>query len=213
MKKTAIALAMAIASISFTASAQAYLVNNPTNRPYWGLRVGVDISSTAGEIIDQYSNAVGLTLGGVYNIPVWQNMYFEPGLTLYFDTFGMTVIAPDARSHAVDTDASIRNIGFRVPLNLGYRFDFTDDISLSLFTGPQVNFNLSGNMHVGDYSHDLMGHGFKRVDLQWGFGGSMQFFHSYYISISGGIGMTKAYQTNLDQFRRDTVNLSLGYNF
>ncbi len=213
MKKFTLTLILAAASCSIPAVAQTDMLNNPDNRPYWGVRVGIDISSTAGEIIDQYSNSAGFTLGGIYNIPVWQNLYFEPGLTLYYDTFGMTVVSVDSRARAVDANASIRNMGLRVPLNFGYRFDFTDNMSLSLYTGPQLNINFTGSKHVGDYSVDLMGHGFKRVDLQWGFGGSMQFFHNYYISISGGVGLTKAYSTDYDQFRRNTVNLSLGYNF
>lgn len=213
MRKIALTI-LAAATLSLTAAAQSSMLSNDDNRPYWGVRVGIDISSTAGEIIDQYSNSAGFTLSGIYNVPVWQNLYFEPGLTLYYDTFGMTLISQDPHTRAAtDINGSIRNIGLRVPLNFGYRFDFTDNMSLSLYTGPQLNVNFDASMHVNDNSQGLMDKGFKRVDLQWGFGGSMQFFHSYYISISGGVGITKAFSTKYDEFRRNTVNLSLGYNF
>lgn len=212
MKKFFVTL-LAIAGISSTVFAQGTIFSNDNNRPYMGIRLGVDISSTAGQNYDIYSNSVGLTLGAVYNIPAWQNLYIEPGLTFFYDTFGQELTTMGRSKHPEDINGSIRNIGFRIPVNAGYRFDFADDISLSLFTGPVLNLNATGKQHVGDYSQQLMGHGFKRADMQWDFGASMQFFHNYYISVTGAVGLTKVYNTDIEQFRRNTVNLSLGYNF
>ncbi|MDE6084875.1 MAG: porin family protein [Muribaculaceae bacterium] len=212
MKKIALTL-LALVGLSIPSFAQSDIFNNENNRAYLGLRLGADISSTAGQNYDIYSNSVGFTLGAVYNIPMWQNLYIEPGLTFFYDTFGQELTTLGRSNHPEDINGSIRNIGFRIPVNVGYRFDFADNISLSLFTGPVVNLNATGKQHVGDYSQQLMGHGFKRADMQWDFGASMQFFHNYYIQVSGAVGLTKVFNTPAEQFRRNTVNLSLGYNF
>ena len=212
MKKFLMTL-VAFVGLSSTVFAQSNIFSNENNRAYLGIRLGADISSTAGQNYDIYSNSVGFTLGAVYNIPVWQNMFVEPGLSLFYDTFGQELTDMGRSNHPEDINGSIRNFGFRVPVNLGYRFDFADDISLSIFTGPVVNLNLTGEQHVGDYSKKLMGNGFKRADMQRDFGASMQFFHNYYIQVSGAVGLTKVFNTPAEQFRRNTVNLSLGYNF
>ena len=60
-----------------------------------------------------------------------------------------------------------------------------------------------------------MENGFKRFDMQWDFGVSMNYGHNYYVSISGAIGMTKVFNPSNDDisFRRNTCNIAIGYNF
>lgn len=213
MKRTALALTAAIAMSGIT-SAQNYLVDNPDNAPYFGVRIGVDISSTAGQVYDTYNNGAGFTIGAIYNIPVYKNLYFEPGLSLFYNTFGFTVATSDnPDGFLAEVDGSIRNLGFRIPLNIGYRFDFTDDISVSLFTGPVLNTNLTAKEHFMDKTTSIMSNGFKRFDMQWDFGIAMTYGSHYYVSVSGGIGVTRAYSTPIDHFRRNTCNIAVGYNF
>lgn len=212
MKKMILA-AVAAATVSMGANAQNYLVNNPSNQPYWGARVGLDISSTGGNNTDIYGNGAGFTAGAVYNIPVYMNMYFEPGLSIFYDTFDQTLIEQGRDNMPVELDGSIRNFGFRVPLNLGYRFDFTDDTSVYLFTGPVFNLSLTARDCVdGLPGTSAIGHGFKRADLQWDFGAAVS-WNNYYVSVSGGAGITRVYSNYDDHFRRNTFNISLGYNF
>ncbi|MDE6449342.1 MAG: PorT family protein [Muribaculaceae bacterium] len=213
MKRTALAF-IAAASLSVAATAQNYLVENPDNKPYLGLRIGLDISSTAGPANDIYGNGPGFTIGAVYNIPLWKNLYFEPGVSLFYDTFNAEVEMPEPDGKIDLLDGSIRNWGFRVPLNAGYRFDFTDDISISLFTGPVINANISAHEHYPGHSSSVMEKGFKRFDLQWDFGASLTYNHNYYVAVSGAVGMTKAYSlTDEFNFRRNTCNIAIGYNF
>ncbi|MCM1449830.1 MAG: PorT family protein [Clostridiales bacterium] len=222
MKRTIMTLAVAL-GVAAATQAQNYLVNNPDNKAYFGVRAGLDISSTAGQIADNYGNGAGFTLGAIYNIPLWQNLYFEPGLHLFYNTFDYDVLVEPEGMPAEIFDGSIRNWGFRVPLNFGYHFDFTDDISISVFTGPVVNLNLKARTSCGDYDkrfdadygYSLINNGFRRVDLQWDFGVSMNYGMHYYVAMSGGIGMTKVYGVHYDDdsFRRNTFNISVGYNF
>ncbi len=223
MKRIVLAL-IAATALSGMATAQNYLIENPDNKPYIGLRLGLDISSVAGTADDSYGNGAGFTIGAVYNIPIWKNLFFEPGVHFFYDTFDNDIEVFDPAMPGTGDgilsvyDGSIRNCGFRIPLNFGYRFDFTDDISISLFTGPVLNTNLTAKAYcdgLDDYTYSIMENGFKRFDLQWDFGVSMSYGHNYYVSVGGAVGMTKVFNPGNDDvsFRRNTVNIAVGYNF
>lgn len=221
MKKLIISMLALGAAIS--SSAQADLLDNPDNHAYFGARLSLDISSTAGGN-NYYSNGAGFSVGAVYNIPLYMNLYFEPGLSIFYDTFGTEALAnaPDG-TPAGTIDGSIRNFGFRIPLVAGYHFDFTDDMQFSVFTGPQINLNLMAKEHIFGKSNSIFGdQGFKHADLQWAIGVGLS-WQKYYISMSGGLGMTKARDWSIrdnngsilyeDSFRRNNFSIAIGYNF
>lgn len=205
---------------STCAFSQDYLYNNPDNKAYFGANIGVDITSTSGQASDTYNNGAGFSLGGFYNIPLWQNLYFEPGIALFYDTFGEDIIIADSEALPLQADRSIRNFGFRIPMVVGYHFDFTDMARIAPFTGFQINLNLYAhdsykNMPAGAQTEgvSLFGeHGFKHVDLQWVFGASVT-YDRYVVTFKGGIGMTKVSTLTFDSFRRNTCTISVGYNF
>lgn len=219
MKRTIIAIAAAL-GLGSAVSAQNLLLENPDNKPYFGARLGLDVTSTAGAPEDTYNNGAGFNIGAIYNIPVVKNFYFEPGLSLFYNTFGqeITVLdhAPDDISLIINT--SIRNFGFRVPFNFGYRFDFTDDMSIYVYTGPVLNLNITAKEHLGgneiveSYTHSLMGRGFKRADMQWDFGVGYS-YNKLYVQVGGGVGVTKVYSSPVESYRRNTFNIAVGYNF
>lgn len=216
MKKLIISLLTFGASM--TAAAQADLLYNPDNHAYFGARVSLDISSTAGGN-DYYSNGAGFSIGAIYNIPLYQNLYFEPGLSVFYDTFGEEFLTSDDAGFPYTEDGSIRNFGFRIPLVAGYHFDFTDDMQISVFTGPQLNLSLTAKEHFLGKSESIFGDGgFKHIDLQWALGAGFA-WQKYYVSLSGGIGITKVRDRknpvfeNIDSFRRNNFSITLGYNF
>ena len=220
MKRLLLSLTLLAAAIG-GASAQNLLLDDPDNAPYFGARIGVDITSTPGTD-GYYNNGAGFTVGGIYNIPLWKNLYFEPGLSIFYDTFSEDIPL------VVDTDPvpemisrSFRNFGFRVPLIAGYHFDFTDLASISVFTGPQINLSLYAHDHYGKGGEkggsSLFGdHGFKHIDLQWAFGTSVS-YGQYVFSVQGAVGMTNIYNFSIagvqEKLRRNTCTISLGYNF
>lgn len=222
MKKTLLGLMAIGAAITATAQNSDYTIyNNPDNAPYFGARIGVDITSTSGNeesLPDSYNNGAGFTIGAIYNMPLWQNLYFEPGLSLFCDTFGTEMIASADGSTPYTIDGSIRNFGFRIPLQFGYFFDFTDDVRIAPFTGPQLNLNITAKQHWNNPSDPMPTEsifgvgGFKRFDLQWVIGVGVT-YQKYYVALSGGIGMTKVRDLKFDHFRRNTFNISIGYNF
>lgn len=228
MKKLILGL-MALTGAVASLQAQSYLTDNPDNKAYFGVRIGIDVSSTAGESVDTYSNGAGFSIGGVYNMPLYKNLYFEPGISLFYDTFGTEMLTTSTVVPEIPAtiDGSIRNLGFRIPFHFGYHFDFTDEISVHVFTGPVLNWSLYAHQYwpadkalgFDKENYSILGSGgFNRFDMQWDFGVGVQ-YNNYYVSIGGGVGMTKAYDYKIkdtgfsESFRRNTFNISLGYNF
>lgn len=234
------------ALVPTTSQAQSYMFDNPENRAFFGVRAGVDISSAANGGA-MFSNKPGFVVGAVYDIPVVANFYFEPGLSLFYNTFG-TVYLADYQYSITDengdeipmhqlyqVDGTLRNFGFRIPLNFGYHFDFSSDLSVHVFTGPQINLSVVARYHqnevrtpanevVKSVSVDAFGtKGFKHADLQWNFGVGIT-YQRYYMSLGGSVGMTKMksasiveagpYKVDLRRnIRRNLFNISVGYNF
>ena len=217
-------------------AASSYLFDNPENRVYFGARASIDITSAAngGGL---YSNAPGFSVGAVYNIPMFMNLYFEPGLSLFYNTlstshwssFATGEIDPATGDPVIvpyQIDGSIRNFGFRIPLLVGYHFDFTEDIKVNVFTGPQLNLSLVSRYHQNEVrvpgeeqpssSTSLFGtNGFKHFDLQWKFGVGVS-YQRYYMDLSGAWGMTKIMSVSpmtSRGVRRNIFAITLGYNF
>lgn len=246
-KLKALAVATALVSATSGWGASSYMFDNPENKAYFGARVALDISSAANGG-GAYSNQAGFSIGAVYNIPLWTNLYFEPGLMAFYDTFGTSswqtyktdnILMDASGSQMVgddgnpvyqevgyQQDGSIRNFGFRIPLSVGFHFDFTEDIKVSVFTGPQFNFNLVARYHQNavhvpavrteSSNRSLFGtEGFKRLDFQWNFGAGIT-YQAYYMSLQGSWGITdmKSATAILPRdLQRNMFSITLGYNF
>lgn len=240
--KTFAAAALMVACSGSAFGATNYLFENPDNRIFFGVRASLDVSSAANGG-GYYSNKSGFAVGGVYNIPLWMNLYFEPGLSAFYNTFGTTdfgsfkidvpIVNPEPEGPTTEEkdvyyqiDGTIRNFGFRVPLMVGYHFDVTDDIQVRVFTGPQLNMSLSARYHrqairipevnTPEETISLFGtEGFKHLDAQWKFGAGIT-YQNYTLDLSGSWGMThmKDATTLLKRdLRRNLFSITLGYNF
>ena len=231
------------------ASAQtSYMFDNPDNRAYLGVRVGLDISSAANGG-DNYSNKPGFNIGAIYHIPLLANFYFEPGLSVFYNTFGtvksaqyvsddpwidpstgLPALGPDGevqyKKYPYQIDGSMRNLGFRVPLNFGFHFDFAEDVKASVYTGPQFNASVLARYHQNEvrvrgaeepaYGCSIFGTGgFKHFDMQWNIGVGLT-YQQYYLGLHGAIGMTRLKDATplLERsLRRNLFTITLGYNF
>ena len=209
------------------------------NNARFGVRVAWDLTSPANNIgkftdeetgivsnADLFSNGSGFSIGGFYDIPLWKNLYFEPGLSLYYNTFGINeIVGLDDMDMPLTIDGSVRNLGFRIPLLAGYRFDFTEDISMSFLTGPQLNIGLNCKMHINARNNVVSvskstslyeGDGLHRLDLQWMFGVRFHYADNWFADLTGGIGMTNLINDkDADgmHLRRNTFSIGVGYLF
>ncbi len=222
MKKLIAAGALALTAVAAQAQVS---FESDDNAPYFGVRLGLDITCP-GDIkndkfsVDLYKAGAGFDAGVIYNIPLWKNLYFEPGAKFYYSTMGCDFVLGDAL--VTETKASVRRFGVRVPFRVGYRFDFATDYlsAISVFTGPQLEIGIIGREHISatvDGISETMNencftdNGFKRTDLGWQFGVGFH-FGSWIAEIAGTVGMLDL-QPGPASYHQGNVTISLGYNF
>ncbi len=112
----------------------------------------------------------------------------------------------------------LKKFGIRIPVMAGYHFDFTKDIKVSVFTGPELEIGFSGkeyiNGHNIEMSESIYGDngGMNRVNVLWGIGAGISYQH-FYFSANGGIGMLNMLSGSDAKFHENRVTFSVGYNF
>jgi hypothetical protein len=221
MKK--ILTAAMLAAIScFSTVAQSSIFNNPDNKSYFGIRVGGDITCpgkvTSGNVgLSVFKNGGGIEFGGIYNVPVVANFYIEPGLKLYYDSYSVSKDWLD-QDDVILNSLSIKKFGMRIPVMAGYHFDFTQDLKVSVFTGPELEIGFSAKEHLKgqniSLSESVYGDegGMNRVNLLWGIGAGITYQH-FYFGVNGGIGMLNMNSESDVKFHESRVTFSVGYNF
>lgn len=219
MKKTLITLA--IAALAFGAYAQEPILQKETASPTIGIKAQWNLNSPStsyNDPISIYSSGSGFSVGAFYTVPVYKGLYVEPELSVYYNT---VIIDPDIvqsvlTDHQVPAEGSLRNFGLRIPVTVGYRFSLTDDMALSVFTGPQLNIGLINDQYVNATKHniDLYDQGWRRLDAQWTFGVRYYYADNWMAEVSGGVGMTNLLGKTLHgHFRRNTFAVGVGYIF
>lgn len=223
MKKLLLTFALA-AACTAGVSAQSYLLDNPANKGYFGIRASGEVSCP-GKVGDDhkvslFKNGGGFEVGAIYNLPVVANFYFEPGLKLYYNTYGFK----DAEIQILDKvsdGASVRKFGMRVPFNFGYHFDFTPEWKVYVFTGPELeigftakdHFNVKNGDDVSFDAYDQEGFPLHRFDCLWGFGAGVS-YNRVYFGVSGAVGLCNMADNDTDvTFHENRVSFTLGYNF
>ena len=200
------------------------------NETYLGLRLGLDVSCPSDMTVDMgksgklsvpmFNNGAGFDLGAVLNMPLWKNLYFEPGLSIYYNTMGIDIDkASDIEIEKLD--GSVRRFGFRMPFQVGYHADFSN-FSLAVFTGPVLTVGVVGRAHYSAVeggvkasdSESIYGDkGFmNRVDLGWKIGAGVT-FDRWVLQLSGTIGMLDMNKADGVKMHDNNVALTLGYNF
>lgn len=214
---------MLVALGCFSMGAQNSIFNNPDNKAYFGIRVGGDITCPGNFKADHigikmFKNGGGVEFGGIFNAPLVANLYIEPGLKFFYDTYSSDDLYSINEDISEKLDMSINKFGIRVPVMLGYHFDFTDDVKVSVFTGPELEVGLSGKGKIkySGYkeSESIYGDegGWNRINLLWTVGASVS-YQNYYFGVSGGIGMLNMLSDSDVKFHENRVTISLGYNF
>ncbi len=249
MRKLFLSL-LAVAGV-LSASAQGRIFNNPDNKAYFGLRATLDVTSpgkfTVNDFDDHFSvsksvfgSGAGLSVGGVYNIPIVANFYIEPGVSFYYNTMSIkTNDLDDVLEELEDLGGelvshSVRQSGMRIPVAFGYHFDFTRDFNLAVYTGPVMNLGFSMDYYIKAKAHDIevkdAGSMYKaehpdrddrynRFNLDWRIGVGVN-YKNFFGGLSGDIGATNAYKVAKDNkkyysasYYQNVFQLTVGYNF
>ena len=223
MKKFLVSL-MLVMTAGVTVMAQNTIVNNPDNKAYFGIRLGGEVTCPGKISVDNlglsaFKNGGGVEFGGIYNVPVVANFYIEPGLKFFYNTYSMKdEFVKALQDDIIFNSVSFKKFGMRVPVMAGYHFDFTDDVKVSLFTGPELEIGFSAKEYIKGYNFDvsesLYGDegGMNRVNLLWGIGAGISYKHLYF-GVNGGIGMLNMVDEPGVKFHENRVTFSIGYNF
>lgn len=169
MKRFLLAMSLFSAVAAIPAAAQTEIFNNPDNRPFWGIRASADVSFPGNYkskllSLKMFSPGTGFSVGAIYNLPLVANLYFEPGLNFYFDTYRFSdLVVGNSDESLTESDPPVHKAGFRVPLMFGYHFDiFPNNGGISIFTGPEASLGVSAkvkfkNEELRDEPGDLYG--------------------------------------------------------
>lgn len=223
MKKLFISV-IVVMSACTSVMAQSFTVSNPDNKAYFGIRVGGELTCpgkiTSNNVaVSMFNKGGGLELGGIYNIPVAANFYIEPGLKFYYNTYSLKKeFVEELEDDIIFNSVSVKKFGLRLPVMAGYRIDFTDDLKLSLFTGPELEVGISAKEYIKGYNIEMSSSiygddgGFNRTNLLWGIGAGLT-YQQFYFGVSGGIGMLNMLRDSDVKFHENRITFSVGYNF
>lgn len=207
-----IALVLFIATVC----ASALFAQNvePSNRPMFGLKVGIDFNMPGklkGEIpgvpTTDFKAGVGATVGGVCNIMLTQGLFLEPGVSLFIDQYRY-----NANSNS---DESCRKFGIRVPVVLGYAFYITEKHGMWVYTGPEFNYafvvDYADKNSLGAIDGQIFGRQ-RRADCSWRIGIGIP-VSSFLISLEGSLGITNLMKDPDLSFRENRLTLGCAYYF
>ena len=202
-------------------AARADVFEGDDNRAYMGVRASFDIAAltqadAARKSFENYESGTGGALGAICNVPLWKNLYFEPGASLYYNTVGYKLATTDEFKGTNHMDCSAKRFGLRLPFMFGYRFDFAP-CSVSVFTGPMFDFCLSGRYDLSIYVNDdiagpMQDGSFKHCEFCWRFGAGVA-VKRFVFEVSGALGLRQTYKDTNLHYRNNLVQFTVGYNF
>lgn len=204
-------MALALSSVLF------YNSNAQTSgESGFGIRIAWVFTSPSSNLTS-LDNGSGVSAGAFYDVPVCKNIFVEPGVSYFYTTVTTSVSGPDVIGAPTLADGTLRNMGLRIPVYFGYKFDLVDDISLSVVTGPQMNIGLSlEEHHEKGTIKSLYDKGWNRIDAQWHLGLRFHYLDNFIAELGGGLGMTN--MLNSEQWpgfhvRRNTFTITVGCLF
>ena len=164
-----------------------------------------------------YNPGAGFTIGGISNIYLGKNFYFEPGVSFFYSQYRC--------DYSIGTDLvnmiknpKIYKLGIEVPLVFGYTIDFSKKFSMDIFTGPQLRYALGGEMVIKDQeikedfgdTVDLWEIQ-RRFDCSWKIGIGFP-MNQFTLSLEADLGITNLLKHEIS-FRENRVGLGLAYYF
>lgn len=221
MKRYLLVLATALtAAMTLSATGR----TDSDTRPMWGVKAELDLNLPgkwhgSGSAVKMYHHGFGFTAGAVCNLYLGSGFYFEPGVSFFYDSYGYDdLLITDNSGEVVETDPSQYKVGLRVPLVVGYTFNITDQWTMSVFTGPELNYAFGGEIKI---KHpEVLGDDFplspftdyqRRVDCAWRIGVGVP-YESFLISVQTSLGMTNLLKNGM-RFHENRLTASLTYYF
>lgn len=208
-------------SIAILMGSATVLAADSEKDSYFGIKAGFDVNIPGKWHYDDgsvkmYRNGYGFNIGGVYNAWLGKGFYLEPGISLYYDSYSVYEVYTSDGLQS-DKDPSLYKVGLRIPVVAGYEFSITDKYSMTIFTGPELNYSFSGKYKVEDKElwGDLVDSLFdsnRRIDCAWKVGVGFP-VNNFTLSFEGDIGMTNLMKSSNIKFRENRFTIGLAYYF
>lgn len=193
------------------------------NRPYFGIRASVGYAypyHIKYARIPLSSKATGIdgSVMGLFRAPIDHRWYVEPQIEVYFNSLKTGGTLSEEVTKAGITEATLRTVGFRVPIAFGWRHNLSENMQLSLFTGPEFDFRIKtwfhpdkpSNIFKGTTARPLYGDYGVDLDLRSGAGLTLG---RYYVGASYSWKLCKITRSDYGAKRQRLVQLTFGYNF
>ncbi len=203
------------------ATVSAFAQNNTV---IWGIKASVDTELPGkwhgdGGGVTMYRPGYGFTIGGVSNIYLGRNFYFEPSVSLAYSQYKYKDISfSDSEGVIWETDPKIYKWSFQIPLVVGYTIEISDNNALNVFTGPQIRYAFAGKIAFNnkDLNEDAdeyvnLWYGQRRFDLSWKVGVGVP-VDNFLISLEADLGITDLLKSELS-FRENRVGVGVTYYF
>lgn len=234
MKKTLLLAVVAVCSMTANAqiasgrSTSFFSTEKSENPISFGIRAGINLNSPSvnNGWDEEFDATVGLRVGVVADIPIFESLYFEPGLYYANRSFKYTL-----DSESWSGEEKYNSSYLELPLLLQYRYNFSDDWGIRVNFGPYFAYALGGKAkwekyseyddehHSGSwklFSKDEDGEtALKRFDF-----GLMTGIDVAYRQFSLGIGyqaglanLNKDFASKKYKIKNSGVYIQLGYNF
>lgn len=194
------------------------------NSVLWGLKASVNAEIPSkwhndGHSVTMYRPGYGFTVGGVSNIYLGKNFYFEPGLSLAYTKYRFKDLEiTGSEGIVVETDPDIYKWSLQIPMVFGYAIDLTDSFALNVFTGPQIRYAFAGKIdfkseNIADEADEYVSlwNGHRRFDLSWKVGVGVP-VDNFVVSVEADLGITDLLKNDFS-FRENRVGLGLTYFF
>lgn len=172
-----------------------------------------------------WATGSGVTVGVDYAYRLTSTWYLATGLGAYYRTFGTDYMVQDNSIY----EGTVKNIGLRAPLMVGYEMPIASQVDMSIATGPALEVNLyARESAMPDFNQagmnpesvgmvNLFKQGFRRVDAIWGIVLGFTFAEHYYVGLAGNVAFTPLAQygnrDNKLRIRGNSVAIKLCYKF
>ncbi len=192
------------------------------DRPYFGVRLNGGYafpSDIRYARIPLSSKAVGFDVAvmGLFHAPMKHGFYAEPQVEVFYNSLKTAGTISEQVAEEQVTSATMKTIGFRVPVALGWSCGFSG-VRASIYTGPEFDFRLHTSFKpnhptkifnsttarplYGDYGVDL--------NLRSGIGFT---FGRVYVGAAYIWKLCRITESDYGAKRQRIAELSVGYNF
>ena len=165
---------------------------------YYGVRMGLNVSSISGDYDGASGSKAGFNFGGVLGLRVSQNtpIFLESGL--YYTERG-----------SKKGDAQVGLTYLEIPLLIKYGIQATDDIAILPYLGPAFGIGIAGKIKPGSASsYDV----FNRPDVGFKIGCGAE-YNMLYLETGYQFGMANILDSNNLTAHGNAFFINFGVNF